>query len=157
VAQQKARSLGYEQTTRDVEFYGSSSSVAILSHILQTEKEDLMTQAIFCLTSIILHLMQVEQMILKEEEEIPRIPITASYSQYRTFIDALFSTIHYVHSILDRDSFLRLCDALWSDNELGSKRLTSIVTLYYSILSIGALVGTRDDDLVDVNERQCLS
>jgi hypothetical protein len=143
---------GMNTHTRDVEFYGSSSSVALLSHVQRTGEEDNADDDAGALLSSLHNPAfdpsgsQDTQRGRRGTEESDHSPW---YLQCRNFIDAFFSTIHYIHPILDKTSFVQRCESLWADEGRENKRITSFVALYYSILSIGALVGTRDDELID--------
>jgi hypothetical protein len=66
------------------------------------------------------------------------------YRQCSVFLHNFFSTIHYIHPMIDKTSFLERCEVLWSDNREAMRQHASFVPLYFSILSIGALVGYRD-------------
>lgn len=70
------------------------------------------------------------------------------YRQCSVFLHNFFSTIHYVHPILDKTSFLERCEILWSGDENAISQVASFVPLYYSVLSLGALVGYRDAEPV---------
>ncbi|KAJ3456060.1 hypothetical protein MRS44_016083 [Fusarium solani] len=143
---------GMNTHTRDVEFYGSSSSVALLSHVQRSAEGDHPDDDAGALLST-LHNPAFDPSGLQDTQRSRRSTEDSDnslwYLQCRTFIDAFFSTIHYVHPILDKTSFLQRCESLWSGEEAGNRRITSFVALYYSILSIGALVSTRDDELID--------
>ncbi|KAF5606694.1 C6 transcription factor [Fusarium subglutinans] len=143
---------GMNTHTRDVEFYGSSSSVALLSHVRRTGEEDNDGDDAGALLSSLHNPhfdpsgSQDTQRGRKSTEESDNSPW---YLQCRNFIDGFFSAIHYIHPILDKTSFVQRCESLWAGEGPENKRITSFVALYYSILSIGALVGTREDELID--------
>ncbi|RYC90210.1 hypothetical protein BFJ63_vAg6920 [Fusarium oxysporum f. sp. narcissi] len=143
---------GMNTHTRDVEFYGSSSSVALLSHVRRTGEEDNDDDDAGALLSSLHNPhfdasgSQDTQRGRRSTEESDHSPW---YLQCRNFIDGFFSAIHYIHPILDKTSFVQRCESLWAGEGLENKRITSFVALYYSILSIGALVGTREDELID--------
>ncbi|KAF4426060.1 hypothetical protein F53441_14156 [Fusarium austroafricanum] len=143
---------GMNAHTRDVEFYGSSSSVALLSHVQRTGGDDETEDNAGALLSSLHNPYfdpdesQDTQRSRRHTEELDNSPW---YLQCRHFIDAFFSTIHYIHPILNKISFVERCETLWSGDGSEDKKITSFVALYYSILSIGALVGTRDEELID--------
>ncbi|KAF4985499.1 hypothetical protein FDECE_16520 [Fusarium decemcellulare] len=143
---------GMNTHTRDVEFYGNSSSVALLSHVQRTGEHDNPDDDAGALVST-LHNPAFDPSASQDAQRSRRgtedSETSVWYPQCRSFIDAFFSTIHYVHPILDKSSFIQRCESLWSGDESEDKKITSFVALYYSILSIGALVGTRDDELID--------
>lgn len=143
---------GMNAHTRDVEFYGSSSSVALLSHLQRTGEDEHSDDDTDTLLSK-LHNPAFDTSGPQDPQRCRRSKENSDNSiwfpQCRTFIDTFFSTIHYIHPILDKSEFLQQCESLWSSDETEDRRVTSFVALYYSILSLGALVGTRDDELID--------
>lgn len=70
------------------------------------------------------------------------------YRQCSVFLHNFFSGIHYIHPILDKTSFLERSEVLWSGDEAAIKQQATFVPLYYSVLSLGALVGYRDTEPV---------
>ncbi|POS73531.1 hypothetical protein DHEL01_v208074 [Diaporthe helianthi] len=66
------------------------------------------------------------------------------YRQCSVFLHNFFSTMHYIHPMVDKTSFLERCEVLWSGDKEAMSQHASFVPLYFSILSIGALVGYRD-------------
>lgn len=63
------------------------------------------------------------------------------------FIDAYFKNLHYMHPIIDRTDFMPRCEDLWSGNAKRQPR--SFVALYYSILALGALIRTWDQEQIN--------
>ncbi|KAM6529314.1 hypothetical protein FALCPG4_007453 [Fusarium falciforme] len=55
-------------------------------------------------------------------------------------------TLHYLQPMIDKAEFLAKCTALW---ESATSTNQSFVALYYSVLSLGALVAIRDEELID--------
>lgn len=157
--------------TRNVEFYGSSSSVALLSHAQRAggdrqhadgnetgsdEHSESDTAAAVLLSS--LHNpgfspqqvdtpggMQPVSPQAGLEKQASGVESTY-FRQCSVFLHNFFSTIHYIHPILDKASFLERCEVLWSGDEAAIRQHASFVPLYYSVLSLGALVGYRDAD-----------
>jgi hypothetical protein len=76
------------------------------------------------------------------------VTFASHYPQCRSFLEGFFGTIHYIHPIIDKGGFLRRCELLWSGNGDVAQN-SSFTALYYSILSLGALVGSRDDEPID--------
>ncbi|KAG8164417.1 hypothetical protein KVR01_006335 [Diaporthe batatas] len=68
----------------------------------------------------------------------------AYYRQCSVFLHNFFSTMHYIHPMVDKTSFLERCEILWSGDKEAMRQHASFVPLYFSIMSIGALVGYRD-------------
>lgn len=142
---------GINRHTRNVEFYGSSSSVALLSHIQRTGRQDELgsdaTSAAALVTS--LH----NPSFHSPEPHGGGQPCGQGqspqhFSHCRSFLHNYFSAIHYIHPIIDKQRFLERCEALWSGAERAD-RPSSFLALYYSVLSLGALTGVRDDEPIE--------
>lgn len=132
--------------TKSVEFYGSSSSMSLLSRVQANEKSTAQLQEV-----------EEDGASLVSQLHNPSFfsspPVTENHSeiqgnsspqQCRTFLNAFFGSIHYIHPILDKNSFLTRCEELWSGSSPSQGR--SFMALYYSLLSLGALVGPRDEE-----------
>ncbi|WQF89904.1 hypothetical protein CDEST_14918 [Colletotrichum destructivum] len=171
---------GVNRHTRNVEFYGSSSSVALLSHVQRTGDDDepvvspdLGSDAGTLLSN--LHnpafsspsaadqaqtqtqtpggassstAVAAANAAYTTAEARSSTRPTTHYPQCRHFLQSFFSSIHYVHPILDRKLFFDRCEELWA-RPGDIREPSSFVALYYSILSLGALVGVREDEPVD--------
>ncbi|KAK8112025.1 uncharacterized protein PG998_008482 [Apiospora kogelbergensis] len=134
---------GVNQHTRDVEFYGSSSSVALLSHVHRTSQSQDDEDA-DVLSS--LHNPAFRPAGDRSHGEVTPLGQISHYPHCWGFLDSFFSTIHFVHPILDKRSFFERCEReLWSSTE-SAAAFSSFTALYYSILSLGALVGVREDE-----------
>jgi hypothetical protein len=149
---------GINRHTHNVEFYGSSSSVALLSHVERTADgpsasfganpdagaivSDLHNQDFSPLAAD-------PSLVSSTRTRTGSIPASsAHYPQCRIFLQSFFTTIHYIHPILDKAAFLERCEPLWSGNNYAPKD-SSFAALYYSLLAFGALVGTRDEEPID--------
>lgn len=150
---------GVNRHTKNVEFYGRSSSMALLSRVqrnegaspLEEEEEEdddddneasLVTQ---------LHNPGFFP-LLSEGSNSNRLKTPAVYDvsyiqQCRAYLNGFFSTIHFIHPILDKNHFLARCEDHWAGNSASLSR--SFVALYYSLLSLGALVGAPEEDSID--------
>lgn len=138
---------GVNHHTRDVEYYGSSSTVALLSHVQRTG-EELNSDSEGLLTSLhnsAFHSTESQQANERRSDSGQ----SSHYPQCRGFLENFFSTIHYIHPILEKRPFLERCETLWSGKEAVDGKPSSFSALYYSILSLGAIVGVRDDEPVD--------
>lgn len=164
--------IAINKHTRNVEFYGSSSSVALLSHVQRSgdhqpaddndegsdEHSESDAAAAVLLSS--LHNPAFSSPQTDASSSGPPISPQATlekqvsaaesthYRQCSVFLHNFFSTIHYIHPILDKASFLERCEILWSGDEAAIQQHASFVPLYYSVLSLGALVGYRDPELI---------
>ncbi|ROW17103.1 hypothetical protein VPNG_01391 [Cytospora leucostoma] len=171
---QSRRGAGQEVTginshTRNVEFYGSSSSVALLSQVQRggerssvssdaggTEHSESDTAAAALLSNLHNPAFSLLPGPTPGFVTTPSDPTDAqspiveatNFRQCSVFLHNFFSTLHYIHPILDKTSFLERCELLWSGNEAAIRQQPSFVTLYYSVLSLGALVGYRDTEPV---------
>jgi hypothetical protein len=141
--------------TRNVEFYGSSSAVALLSHVQQAGGAPAAPNDAQDGDSIVSNLHNPAFSPASDQpgpqgearDNLPNPRSSPYYPQCRAFLLNFFSSIHYVHPILSKAEFLGRCDQLQSRHDSSTE--TSFMALYYSILSLGALVGPRDDDPID--------
>lgn len=155
--------------TRSVEFYGSSSSVALLSQIQKRDgdaQQDNDTGSdehseSEAAAAVLLSNLHNPSFSPAEVDSGP-VPISPQaglekqatvsesthYRQCSVFLHNFFSTIHYIHPILDKTSFLERSEILWSGDEDAIRQQANFVPLYYSVLSLGALVGYRDTEPV---------
>jgi hypothetical protein len=70
-------------------------------------------------------------------------------SQCRHFVLNFFSSIHYIHPILNKAEFLKEVTERTGRGDSSSTTTTTDSTfdaLYFAVLSLGALVGPRDDE-----------
>lgn len=144
---------GLNRHTKNQEFYGNSSSMALL-HRVQSNGDESATAT---------NSGEDEGALvsaLHNPEFTPASTYAATshvdkssgqnvtyYQECHGFINSFFATLHYIHPILDRSTFLAHCENLWFGNPCTQSE--SFKALYYSILSLGALVGTRGEDLID--------
>lgn len=155
--------------TRNIEFYGSSSSVALLSQAQKGRDQDphdadaasdehSESDAAAAVLLSNLHNPAFSPSEVQPGckpmspqaglEKHASVVESTHYRQCSVFLHNFFSTIHYVHPILDKTSFLERCEILWSGDENAIAQVASFVPLYYSVLSLGALVGYRDAEPV---------
>lgn len=163
--------------TRNVEFYGSSSSVALLSQVQRggerspasseagggaAEHSESDAVAAALLSNLHNPAFSPPQLdapdkggpgaggsgggttVLTVAEAQLSAMEPAYYRQCSVFLHNFFSTMHYIHPMIDKTSFLERCEVLWSGDKEAMRQHASFVPLYFSILSIGALVGYRD-------------
>ncbi|KAB5543092.1 fungal-specific transcription factor domain-containing protein [Coniochaeta sp. 2T2.1] len=143
---------GVNQYTNDQEFYGSSSSVALLARVgrspsnpgpggtgpRQDEPDAFLTS---------LHNPVFSQRRPEAGGSRGTSVSLSSFPQCRVFIDGFFSTLHYIFPILDKALFMRRCDGLWAAGVVAGD--SSFAALYFSVLSLGALVGPRSEEPID--------
>lgn len=163
--------------TRNVEFYGSSSSVALLSQVQRGGErspasseagggaaEHSESDAVAAALLSNLHNPAFSPPSLDAPDKggpgaggsgggttvltVAEAQLSAMepayYRQCSVFLHNFFSTMHYIHPMIDKTSFLERCEVLWSGDKEAMRQHASFVPLYFSILSIGALVGYRD-------------
>lgn len=143
---------GVNRHTRDVEFYGSSSSFALLSHIRRTGQRRQDDEDGAQLVSS-LHNPAFRTTPTASHGDGMDISVDRAnyYPQCRGFVESFFSTIHYIHPILDKRDFMQKCENLWSnscDHE-GNRPTSSFVALFYSVLALGAIVAVRGEESID--------
>ncbi|KAH6638674.1 fungal-specific transcription factor domain-containing protein [Truncatella angustata] len=140
---------GVNRHTRNVEFYGSSSSVAILSQVQRAggagdapeeSPEDHDGEAL--VSNLHNHAFSPAVDAALGGHRPGRV---THYPQCRNFILNYFTSIHFVHPFLDKAEFLSRCEKLWSQ-EGDPLHTSSFAALYYSMLSLGALVGPREEE-----------
>lgn len=155
--------------TRNVEFYGSSSSLALLSQIQRSGDQhpsdadtgsDGHSESDAAAAVLLSNLhnpafsppeVQTGSKPISPQAGLEKqASVTGSthFRQCSVFLHNFFSTIHYIHPILDKTFFLERCEILWSGDENAIAQVASFVPLYYSVLSLGALVGYRDAEPV---------
>jgi hypothetical protein len=134
---------GVNQHTRNVEFYGSSSSMALLSHVNSGKFTN--TEGGTLLSSLHNPAFTPPETGRKAASSVKDdFPGRAShYPQCRGFLENYFLAVHYIHPILDKAEFFERCEALWNG---GGEHLPSFTALYYSVLSFGAILSPRDDE-----------
>lgn len=143
---------GINHHTRNVEFYGRSSSVALLSQVqlsgaeLSTQTEGA-TDAASIVTNLHNPAFSPPGADNSGQDTSP-LQVPSHFPQCRGFLHGFFSSIHYIHPIVDKTAFLQRCELLWSGHAEATRN-SSFTALYYSLLSLGALVGTRDDEPID--------
>lgn len=134
--------------TKNVEFYGSSSSMSLLSRVQENQNDTSQPQHSEGEASLVSQLHNPGFFSSRPEVE-NRLEATASNTasynhQCRGFLDGFFGSIHYIHPIIDKASFLQRCERLWANDAVPPDQ--TFMALYYSLLSLGALVGSRDED-----------
>lgn len=138
--------------TAGVEFYGSSSSIALLSRVQRSGQQSGDKEDGTHLVSN-LHNATFQTTPVASHGDTPGAGSSRVdyYPQCRSFIETFFSTIHYIHPILDKCEFLERCESLWSSSMNGASLQVSgsFIALYYGVLSLGAIVSVRGEDPID--------
>lgn len=133
--------------TQSTEFYGSSSSITRLSQIYH-ETDPQQGNA-----DVLLSTIHNPDFRPAQSRRLSgggtEIPVRNWYPQCRGFIEAYFTSLHYIHPILDKRPFLDACEALWVGSAAEDQGLSTFEALYFSVLSLGAIIGVRDDEPID--------
>ena len=138
---------GVNAHTRSTEFYGSSSSMTRLSQIHRDADPQQGNAGTLLSTLYNPDFRPAESHRFSEDST--EIPVRSWYPQCRSFIDTYFTSLHYIHPILDKRPFLDACEALWAGGAAEDQGLSTFEALYFSVLSLGAIVGVRDDEPID--------
>lgn len=130
------------------ELYGSSSSIAILAQIRRASAVEGREQAddeeglVSTLHNPAFSSASAEATPSASKQDLAGQ--SASVSHCRLFVDSFFTTVHYIYPILAKPAFLEKCELIWAGRI--SSLSHSFVALYYTILSLGALLRPRDED-----------
>lgn len=142
---------GVNRHTHNVEFYGRSSSVALLSQVQRSGDGPAIprdqgegTDA----GAIVSNLHNPAFSPPGNSQETSPSTAPSHYPQCGRFLEGFFGSIHFIHPVIDKTAFLHRCELLWGGKGEATKN-PSFVALYYSILSLGALVGVREEDAID--------
>ncbi|KAH8891226.1 hypothetical protein GQ53DRAFT_648828 [Thozetella sp. PMI_491] len=144
---------GVNRHTLNVEFYGSSSSVVLLSTARMATDTESIADEVEDEEDLVssLHNPAFSPGVTTARDGRPTHQSSSGsathYQQCRPFLDSFFTTLHYIQPILDRADFLNRCVLLWANNT--SHVGQSFIALYYSVLSLGALVSIREDEDID--------
>ncbi|KAK8024710.1 polyketide synthase [Apiospora arundinis] len=139
---------GVNRHTSDVEFYGSSSSVALLSqvqHTGQRPRDD--DDAGYLVSSLHNTTFPTSSTYVRADAPEVEFACPRYYPQCRGFLESYFTTLHYIYPILDKRDFMQSCETLWSTAN-NTNVCSSFTALYYSVLSLGAIIGLREDEPV---------
>ena len=138
---------GVNTHTRSTEFYGSSSSMTRLSQIHRDADPQPGNAGALLSTLYNPDFRPAESHRFSGGST--EILVRSWYPQCRGFIDTYFTSLHYIHPILDKRPFLDACEALWAGSAAEDQGLSTFEALYFSVLSLGAIVGVRDDEPID--------
>ena len=143
--------------TRNLEYYGGSSSVAFLRHVETVSKEQDTGLAsgppersfASLLHNSDFHPNSTSSPAVSKDKEIDNNRYY--FRVARTFLDAYFSNIHHIQPLFDEDAFLSCCEDLWFDR--AERQSLSFVALYYTTLSLGSLLMVNDGRLLYGSDR----
>jgi hypothetical protein len=133
--------------TNTIEFHGGSSSVAILDQV-QRDCEDIQgpyileSQALPRSLVSALHNSGFLPQAVTSQGDLFTIDGRGYFQDEAIiFMESYFDTLHYIHPIIDKNDFTDRSKELW----ISGSGSSSFMALYYSLLSLGALVRTWDE------------
>jgi hypothetical protein len=148
------------QHTRNVEFHGNTSSMAFLAQ-LQKQSQDQSSTAFTkgkptqdrpSLVSTMHNVgFSPDSKAASPVPEAISHDETYYFRQAGRFIDGYFENLHFIHPILHKGKFLARCEDLWFGR--ADRQTRGFISLYYSILSLGALVRVWDETMLDGMDR----
>lgn len=135
--------------TQNVEFYGGSSSFALLYRIQRNgyassgyREENIESSLVSSLHNPRFSPNTSGNSTLDGTATIR----TGFYFPHaQDFLTSYFDTLHYIHPMLIKSQFLERCKDLWFGDS--SRQSKSFLALYYSLLSLGALVRVWGNEL----------
>jgi Fungal specific transcription factor domain/Fungal Zn(2)-Cys(6) binuclear cluster domain len=159
--QEEAQDSGAEiadvnQHTRSVEFHGNTSSMAFLA-LIQKQNQDragripTMEKIGQNRTSLVSTMHNVgfspDSKAASPALETMNHDESYYFRQAGRFIDGYFENLHCIHPILNKSEFLARCEDLWFGR--ADRQSRGFIALYYSILSLGALIRVWDESQLD--------
>lgn len=130
--------------TNNIEYYGSSSSVAFLRRVhTECDGQTKTLESGKCKLSLVSMLHNTSFSPISPAETPPSVNKALDKDRFyfrvsTKFIEGYFENIHHIQPILDKDEFTTRCEDLWFGEP--QRQSDSFHALYYSILSLGALV-----------------
>ncbi|EKG10155.1 Transcription factor fungi [Macrophomina phaseolina MS6] len=138
--------------TRDIEFHGHTSSVAFLGRVRQEYgysegdshgDQQTVSQKPSLVSTFYNHAFGTQRTgdasgwndVLENQFFFPQ-----SY----VFLETYFNNLHYIHPFLDKENFYSRCDDLWQGRFQNQSR--SFIALYFSLVSLGALIRTWTEE-----------
>ena len=135
--------------TSNLEFYGSSSSVAFLRHVEtlanrqasgppSVQQERSMASRLHN-TEFQPGTSQNTPTSIKQHTGLDTgSPEICPFRVARRFLDSYFSNTHQIQPLFEEDDFLARCEDMWFNRQ--ENQPLSFLALYYAILSMGSLV-----------------
>ncbi|KAJ5709472.1 hypothetical protein N7493_010806 [Penicillium malachiteum] len=134
--------------TNGVEFHGSTSSAAAISH-LQKAREPKIHETRHPLSGDFSLISTLHNPSFSPSTTGPgQLNAIEQHNYYfdqaHVFMNGYFENIHFIHPFIDKDDFLIRANDLWFNR--ANTPEPSFVALYLSVLSFGALVRVWDED-----------
>ncbi|KAH7003109.1 fungal-specific transcription factor domain-containing protein [Fusarium venenatum] len=134
--------------TNGIEYHGNTSSMSFLDNLqrLREQRPAPAEHKSFSLVSV-LHNPSFVSRKSYASDLTSSLAANGFYSKRaNTFIEGYFGGIHYVHPIIDKEDFLARADGLWRGTNRSD---VHFIALYLSVLSLGALTRTWNEDTLD--------
>jgi hypothetical protein len=133
--------------TNGIEFYGSTSSAAIIGHLKKardpkSNEEPYPRPAELSLISTLHNPSFSPSCSIGPTAAIEQQ--NYYFDQAHVFMNGYFENIHFIHPFIDKEDFLIRANDLWFNRAHTPE--PSFVALYLSVLSFGALVRVWDED-----------
>ncbi|CAF3524518.1 unnamed protein product [Fusarium graminearum] len=139
------------QHTNGIEYHGNTSSMSFLDNLQRLREQRLMSsnpaeRKPFSFVSV-LHNPSFVSRRSFASDLTGTLAASGFYSKRaNTFIEGYFGGIHYVHPIIDKEDFLTRSNGLWRGTNHSD---VHFIVLYLSVLSLGALTRTWNEDTLD--------
>jgi hypothetical protein len=141
--------------TKSIEFHGNTSSMSFLALVQNQDQNSLATatahQQTWHQKPSLVSTLHNAAFSPDSEMQSGGGDVALEHESYyfrhsRLFLDAYFENLHFIHPILHREEFFTRCEDLWFGRP--NRQTRSFIALYYSILSLGALIRSWDESLL---------
>lgn len=135
--------------TNAVEYHGSTSSMAFLGD-LQRRRSSQQRDGVDDIASLVSALHNPAfnpQVASPAAQKNLQSKHNFYFKQAHIFIDAYFENLHFIHPLVDKEDFSSRASDLWFSRT--SPDDASFRALYLSLMSLGALVKTWDEERLD--------
>lgn len=142
--------------TKNLEFYGASSSTAFLKHVEKMSECHINDSGGVRSEGSLASLLHNTNFRPYSTPSTLTEHTQATNDRFyfrvaRKFIEAYFSNIHCVQPIFDEEMFLARCEDLWFEKP--EQQPVVFIALYYITLSLGSLVMTWDEQEIYGQDR----
>ncbi|KAK7522312.1 Zn(II)2Cys6 transcription factor [Phyllosticta citriasiana] len=140
--------------TRNVEYHGNTSSVAFIGRLREEygcsdtenqDKDQARSQKQSLVSTFHNDVFRIQQKDVQGFED--GVDCQFFFPQSYVFLETYFNKLHYIHPILDKESFYGRCDDLWQGRFQNQSR--SFIALYFSLVSLGALIRTWTEEKIN--------
>jgi Fungal specific transcription factor domain len=141
-----AEIMDVNRHTNAVEFHGSTSSLAILGY-LQRRQSQKPGESGGEETASLVSALHNPAFSPQSGHNIGEKSQNIYLKQAHKFIEGYFENLHFIHPLIDKEDFIARANDLW----FGLSRTddSSFIVLYLSLMSLGALVRSWDEDQLD--------